>query len=221
MSWGAVIAAAGAVVGGAMNNRAAKKGASSQQSAEMAAIEEQRRQYDQTREDMQPWMQSGRQALDMQGRVLAGDYSGFNDSPDYLYARDSSLQALDRSAAARGGYMGGGADADRIELANGLATQNLNNYWNKLAGMSGAGQQTAANLGTFGQNSANSIGNSYGNIGAARASSYAAQANNWGNVMGQLGNIWGQYQGQQPATGSNGTTQWGAFGPGGTGWRGV
>lgn len=197
MTWGAVAGAAIAVVGGAINNRAANKGRNSQVDANMASIEEQRRQFDITRGDLMPWLNAGTQALGQQQAVLAGDYSGFMNSPDYLYARDSSLQALERGAAARGGYMGGGADADRIELASGLATQNLGNYWGKLAGMSGAGQQTATNLGQFGANMAGNIGNAYGNIGAARASSYAAQANNWNNVLNQGANLFGQYMGSR------------------------
>lgn len=185
MSWAAVAGAAVAVVGGAINNRNAKKAAAGQAGAADAATEEQRRQFDLARADMQPWLQSGAQALDMQGKVLAGDYSGFMDSPDYLYARDSSLQALERDAAARGGFMGGGADADRINLASGLATQNLGNYWNKLAGMSNTGQQTAANLGQLGANFARDAGSNMMNAANARASSYAAQGNNWNQALQQ------------------------------------
>lgn len=179
----AVAGAAVSVVGGAINNRAARRGAGAQEQAALAATEEQRRQFDTTREDLMPWMDAGRTALGRQEAVLSGDYSGFENSPDYLYARQQGLQSLDYGAAARGGFMGGGADADRMQFASGLATQNLGNYWNKLSGMSGTGQQTATNLGNFGANFANQVG---GNLMAganARASSYAAQANNWNQVL--------------------------------------
>lgn len=183
MSWGAVAGAAVGLVGSAISNRGARRGADAQQQAALAATEESRRQFDITRQDLMPWMDAGRGALDSQQSVLRGDYSGFMNSPDYLYARDASLQALDRGAAARGGFMGGGADADRIQLAGGLATQNLGNYWNKLAGMSGTGQQTATDLGQFGADFANQAGNNLFAGANARASSYAAQANNWNQAL--------------------------------------
>src|SRR5690606_8201840 len=103
MSWGAVAGAAVGLVGSAISNRGARRGADAQQQAALAATEEQRRQFDTTRQDLMPWMDAGRGALDQQQAVLRGDYSGFMNSPDYLYARDASLQALDRGAAARGG----------------------------------------------------------------------------------------------------------------------
>lgn len=87
---------------------------------------------------------------------------------------------------------GGGADADRISLGQGLATQYANNYWNKISGMAGNGQQSAANLGQLGSNSANQIAQGYGNIGQARASSYANTANAYGNLANQFGNFAGQ-----------------------------
>lgn len=185
MSWAAVAGAAVAVVGGAISSNAAKKGASGQSQAAMYATDEARRQFDTTRQDLMPWMDAGKGALGMQQSVLAGDYSGFMESPDYIYARDSSLDALDRGASARGGFTGGGADADRIKLASGLATQNLGNYWNKLAGMSGTGQQTATNLGQFGANFATQAGDNAMNAANARASSYAGQANAWGQALNQ------------------------------------
>lgn len=183
MSWAAVAGSAIGLVGGALSNRAAGRGADAQQQAALATTEEQQRQFDITRQDMMPWMDAGRVALERQQAVLSGDYSGFERSPDYLYARQQGLQSLDYGAAARGGFMGGGADADRMNFATGLATQNLGNYWNKLSGVSGTGQQTATNLGNFGANFANQVG---GNLMAganARASSYAAQANNWNQAL--------------------------------------
>lgn len=183
MSWMAVGGAVVGLVGAGMSNRSARRGADGQAQAAAGATEEQRRQFDITRQDMMPWLDAGRGALGQQQQVLRGDYSGFESSPDYLYARDSSLQALERGAAARGGFMGGGADADRINLAGGLATQNLGNYWNKLAGMSGTGQQTAANLGQFGANMAQQVGGNMMDAANARASSYAAQANNWNQAL--------------------------------------
>jgi hypothetical protein len=51
------------VVGAVASNQAAGKAARAQTHAADAATEEQRRQYDQTREDMLPWQQTGQQSL--------------------------------------------------------------------------------------------------------------------------------------------------------------
>lgn len=195
MSWGMVAVAGASLVGGALASRSADKGADAQQRAADAATAEERRQYDQTREDQMPFLQAGYGALNRQEAVLGGDYSGFQNSPDYLFSRDQALQTQERGAAARGGFMGGGADADRMALASGLANQNLNSYWNKLAGQAGQGQVTAGNLGQLGANMAGNIGQNMIGAGQARASSYASQANAWNNALQQGAGAFAQYYG--------------------------
>lgn len=187
MSWGAVAGAAIGVIGGALSNKGAKQGARAQQDAQMASIEEQRRQYDQSRADMMPWLQAGQGGLRQLNRLAAGDFSGFHESPEYAFTRDQGLQSLERGAAARGGMYSGGADADRMRFASGLASQEYGNHWNRLAGLAGVGQATAGNLGALGANMATNIGNAYGNIGNARASAYQQQANTNAQMVGAVG----------------------------------
>jgi hypothetical protein len=162
-----------------------------------ASLAEQARQFDLTRKDQQPFLDAGYDALRLQNEALKGDFSGFENSPDYLYARDQGIRALDRSAAARGGFMGGGADADRMTFASGLATQNFGNYWDRLAQRAGQGQGSAQNLGALGSQYATNVGNTHQDIANTRASSYMAQANAWGNTAGQLGNLAGMYYGRR------------------------
>lgn len=192
----AVVAGAATIGGAAMQSRAAGRAASAQASANNAAIGEQRRQFDLTRQDMAPWLQAGTDALGRQQAFLNGDWSGFQNSPDYQWAVQEGTKALDRGAAAAGGLWSGGADADRIALGQGLATQYAGNYWNRLAGLSNTGQATAGQLGQFGQNSANAIGGLMQNTGAARASAYQQQGNAWSGALNGLSGIvgWGLSQ---------------------------
>lgn len=190
MPWG-VAAAAVAAYG---TYAAGKKGANAQKSSNQAAIAEQQREYDQSRADQLPFLQAGQNALNLQQKFLAGDTSGFQNAADYKFAVDQGFKGLDRGAAARGNLWGGGADADRIALGQGLATQYANNYWNKLAGMAGQGQTSAGNLGSLGANAAGNIGGYLQNQGAATASSYANAANSFGNFANQAANMYGQYQ---------------------------
>lgn len=182
---------AAAVATVAVGVYSADKAGDAAASAAGSAANETRRQYDLARKDQQPFLQAGYEALNRQNDILNGNYTGFMQAPDYTYARDAALQAQERGAAARGGYMGGGADADRIRLAEGLATQNLNNYWAKLAGQTGQGYSAANNLGALGANAASNIGNAYMNAGNARASSYENMGNAVGNFATQAAGWYG------------------------------
>lgn len=188
-------AIAGAVIGAGATIYAANKAAGAQEKGANASIAEQQREYDQTRQDQMPWLQAGQNALGLENNYLNGDTSGFENSPDYKFAVQQGTAQLDAGAAAHGNLFGGGTDADRISLGQGLATQYANNYWNKLAGMAGQGQTSAQSLGNLGQQTANNIGNAYTQAGQARASSYVAQGNAFSNLMNQGANIYGQYQG--------------------------
>ena len=200
-------AAGAALVVGAMQYKASKDASKAQQKSANSATAEQARQYDQTRQDQQPWLQAGQDALAQMQQLNAGNFSSFTQSPDYQFALDQSLKAQERGAAARGGFMGGGADADRIALASGLASQNYGNYYNRLAGLAGQGQQQATNLGNLGMNYASNVGNIGMNAANQRASSYQNQAGTLGNIAtGVIGGV-GDWYSQQRANN-----------PGGTGW---
>jgi hypothetical protein len=183
---GAVIAAGTAAYSANQQKKAAKRGANAIQAGADAATEEQRRQYNQSRTDMMPWLDFGRENLGRMNQLLSGDYSGFMTSPDYLAARDMGLQGLDRGAASRGALFSGGADADRIKFAGDLASQNLSNWWNRLAGGAGAGQTAASNLGSMGANAANQIGNNNMLAAGGRASSYQKQADANSQMAGAI-----------------------------------
>jgi hypothetical protein len=202
-----VIAGVATVAGSALSNRGADKAADASRDANLAAIDEQRRQYDTTRDDYMPFLEAGYGALDRQNAFLSGDWSGFESSPDYKFAVDQGFKGLERGLSAGGAMGSGGADADRIALGQGLATQYAGNYWNKLAGQAGQGQAAVGTLGSLGANAANQIGGAYQNIGNARASSFQQKGQNYSDLAYGLGgglNNW--YQGNK------------ANNPGGTGW---
>lgn len=198
MPWGAVIGAVATYVGGRQANKGQEKAADAQAESNRLAIEEQKRQFDLTRGDMKPWMDAGAGALGQQQAFLAGDWSGFKDSPDYAWAVDQGFRGLNRDAASRGALFSGGTDLDRMAFGQGLALQNSNSYFGKLAGLSGTGNQTAGQLGQLGANSASNIGNLLQNSGAARASSYQNIGNNQAQMWGNIGagiNQFGQGRG--------------------------
>lgn len=207
MSWAAVAGAAVGVVGGVIQNNKSKSAANAQQAGYDAAARESGRQYDQTRQDMQPWLGAGTNALAQMQQLNSGDFRSFKQSPDYEFAFSQGLQGLDRSAAARGSLYSGGADADRMAFGQGLASQQYGNYYNRLASLAGVGQQTAGQIGQFGQQNALNQGGAAIGVGNARASAYQQQGHNTAQMVGAVGggfNNW--YQNNL------------ANNPGGTGW---
>lgn len=190
--------------------KSAQGAANAQQAAADAATAEQRRQFDLTRGDQAPWLQAGQGALAQMQALNSGDFGSFTQSPDYQFAFDQGLQGLDRSASARGGMFSGGADADRMKFASGLASQNYNQFYNRLQSMAGQGQTTASGLGSLGMGMANNIGNIGINMGDARASSYGQRADTNSQLAGLLGGAFNNYmQGRsQPVSTGASNYQW-------------
>lgn len=203
MPWGAAIAAVAAVGGAAMQSDAASDAANAQVSAADRATAESRRQFDIGQANIQPWLQAGRGALNLQDRFLMGDSTAYTESPDYQFRLQQGQRGLENSAAARGNLFGGGAAADLIGYNQGMATQGINEWWNRLAGVSQTGQVTGNQMAQFGAAFANQAGQNAMNAANARASSYAANSNAWGNALGQLGNLGGQYWQSQQGNNTN------------------
>ena len=235
MSWAIVAVTGASVAGGAYGAKQAKKAAKTQaasadaagkvqaESAE-AAITEQSRQFDDTQESMQPWMQAGGAALDKQ-RVLMGlgssqqndqsnaeqqqsAFDQFNLSPGQQFLRDRAQKNLLRNESAIGGISGGNIRNALVQQGVGFAQQDFDNQFNRLGQMAGQGRAATTNTGQFGVNAAGNIGkfraNAAGNIsqglmaaGNARASGLANQSNAWQNAIGGVANLAGQYFGGQ------------------------
>ena len=210
MTWVAVAVGGASLVAGVYSankqSGANKNAANAQLQANQQSIAEQQREYDQTRADQMPFLQAGYGALDKENALLNGDFSGFQNSPDYKFSLNQGIGALDKSAAARGALYSGGHSQDLTSFAEGNANQFLNSYWNKLAGQAGQGQVTAGNLGSLGANMANNISSLMTDSGNARASSYLRQGDIQSQTAGALGNAFNQFMGyyqNRPQTGTS------------------
>jgi hypothetical protein len=156
----------GSGVNALLGYNAAGNAADAEAEAYQQAIAEQRRQYDTTRADLQPWMQAGQGALNN----LQNPSTAFQASPGYEWARNEGQRDIGNSFAARGGAASGNALKALSEFQTGLAQQDYGNWWNQQAGLAGVGQTATTNVGAFGQNSAGNVGNYLANQGASRAS---------------------------------------------------
>lgn len=198
MPWGI---AAAAVIGGVAQHQAAGKAADASQAGTNASIAEQRAARDQYQNNIQPYIGQGANSLTTLAALNNGDYSKFQESPDYQFTLSQGLAGLDRSMAARGALNSGGADADRIAYSQGLASQHYNDFYNKQYNLAAMGQNAIAGQGSMAQNSANSVSNLL--MGNAQAQGNAAiqNGNNYANLANQLGGAYQQYQGRQSGYG--------------------
>lgn len=181
MAW----VSAGVAIGSALLGAHASKKASQQQatSADQAAAES-ARQYNQTRTDLQPWMQAGQNAL---GK-LQDPNANFMASPNYAFTKQQGMQGIQNQFAARGGAQSGNALKALADFNSNLASGQFNNWFGQQAQIAGLGQQATNTSGALGANAANFQGNALQNAGDARASgilgstaSLLGGANNFAN----------------------------------------
>lgn len=142
--------------------------------------------------------------------------SDFTADPGYQFRLDQGQQALDRSAAARGGLLSGAAVKDANNYAQGQAS----NEWqaaydrfntnraakmNPLLSLAGSAQTASGALGSAATGAANSgtaalgeygatVGNNLTSAGNARASGYVGTANAINNGLSQGYNMYQQNQ---------------------------
>lgn len=208
---GAIAMGAGSVagLGGALIQAgAARDAAQTQADAARYAADVQYNIYNQQRQDNEPWRQAGMQALgQMQDPYFQRTFGAadFQQDPGYNFRLQQGQKALEASAAARGGLMGGnfatalakyGQDYASNEYQNAYNrfTNDQTNRFNRLASLAGLGQNANSQLGQAGMNYAN--GASEAVMGGANGAAAAriAQGNAWSGGLNGMNNNWMQYQ---------------------------
>jgi len=191
----AVVGAGASIIGG-------NKAANAQKYAADQSAAVQQRIFDQTREDNAPWRNVGQSALyrlaglsglskDGKGNAGRPNYSAFTSSPGYQFRLDEGMKAIERSAAARGGLRSGATMKSLNNYAQGEASQEYGNEWNRMAGLAGVGQTANSQNQQAGQNYANNLQNAYTNAGNARASAYQNTASAISSSVNGLASIYG------------------------------
>lgn len=158
--------------------KAAKSAAGAQVDASQAAIDEQRRQFDITQANYQPYQAAGSAALTQQQALLglSGQdaqqqaYNQFTTSPGQQFLQERAQKNLLRNAAAIGGLGGGNVRNALVEQGVGFAQQDFQNQFGRLGQLAGQGQAAVSSLGGIGANTAGNIGNLQQASGQARAS---------------------------------------------------
>jgi hypothetical protein len=171
----------GALAGAGASIWGANKAAQVQSDAANQAAALQRQQMAQNQSNMQPFISGGQGASNLLQSFYGmgtdpalgqGALARFQQSPDYQFALKGGSDALDNSAASRGGLLGGNQIRAQTEYGQGLASQNLQGYLSRLSGMSGQGIQAAGGIANSNAYGANAAGNSLMAGGTAQASGY-------------------------------------------------
>lgn len=208
MSGIATAVVASAVIGGVVASNSASKAAKAQENAANRASQTELEQYYQNREDMQPWREAGAGALGQltAGTQPGGDYmrdftlADFTRDPGYDFRMQQGQQALDRSAAARGGALGGAAIKGSLRYGQDYASNEFQNAYNRfnndrtqrfnrLASIAGIGQTATRDVAQMGSQTASNVANNIIGAGNAQASSYVGQGNAISGVANTLGNF--------------------------------
>lgn len=210
---GPAISGIGSIIGGISQGNAAESAAQRMAEANNAATGLQSQIYQDQKAAYEPWRQAGVGALNQltQGTRPGGDLmrsfgmSDYQADPGYGFRLSEGMKALERSAAARGNLLSGGAlkgitrygqDMASNEYQNAYNRYNTNqsNQFNRLSSMAGLGQTANTALGNAGSSYANNVGQMGINSasaqanadlagGASRMSGYLGAANAIGNAL--------------------------------------
>jgi hypothetical protein len=172
MGWGDWVNLAGQLYGAYAQGQGAKNASNAEQRGLQAGIDEQRREFDLSRADQMPWLQTGVAAL---GRL--NDPNAFTASPSYGFVKNEALNGVQNSAAAHGGLYSGNTYRALQDRAANVASQEYGNWFNQQSNLAGLGQTSAQSLGVLGQNNANNVSNLLNQQGNARASGVEGRTN--------------------------------------------
>jgi hypothetical protein len=161
------------------------------------ALALQQRMYDEGVARQQPWLQAGTGAINELAAGLApgGKYStpfsqtNWQQDPGYAFRLSEGQKALDRSAAARGGLISGGALKAAARYGQDMGSQEYQNAFNRYYGERNQMLNPLQSLAGVGQTSANTIGASGANYAGAANQLAMTNAANQGNLALQRGNI--------------------------------
>lgn len=208
----AAIGAAGAVAGGAMAARGAKKAAQTQAASADRASAIQQANFEQTRKDLMPYKQAGDTSLNqLMGQMTPDGY--FNQTytgqdiysdPSYQFRLQQGQDAIQSSAAAKGGLLTGatlktlqgyGQDMASQEYSNAYNRFNADqtNRYNRLSNLVGIGQNAAAQVGNAGAQTAQAVANNTMAGANSIAAGQVGSANAWSGAANNLGSMAAAY----------------------------
>jgi hypothetical protein len=181
----------GGFVGDPLGHGAIESGMGYQRDAGSNANAFLAQQYAQQRKDFEPWQQAGVRALtglesaDFQRDFTAND---FEQDPGYAFRMAEGQKALERSAAARGGLLGGGFGKALTKYGQDFASNEFKSAYDRfnadrdrrfgrLSSIAGMGQNAVSGLVNASGNYGNQVAGNITGVGNALAAGNIAKAN--------------------------------------------
>ena len=204
----AAVVGAATVAGSMYSSKQASKAAKTQAASADRASQIQQENFEQTREDLMPYKQAGDTALgQLMGQMTPDGY--FNQTytgqdiysdPSYQFRLQQGQDAIQSSAAARGGLLSGatlkalqnyGQESASQEYSNAYNRFNADqtNRYNRLSNLVGIGQNAAAQVGNAGAQTSQAIANNTMAGANALAAGQIGSANAWTDGAQQLGSL--------------------------------
>ena len=191
----AVIGAGSTALASSAASRASSRATAAQTASQEQAIAEQRRQFDETRALLQPYVEAGTPALAQQMAALG--LSGPEAQQAYVAQQEQSpfFQALARQgeeailqrASATGGLRGGNVQGALAQFRPSLLNQFLDQQYGRLGGMTTLGQRSAAGVGSAGMETGREISGLLQGQGQIAAGNALAQGQAQANLFGGIG----------------------------------
>lgn len=223
---GSIVSGIGSLFGGLFGGNAASKASEQYIKALQQAQQSLQGSEDKGLANYQPYLQGGAQAEGTLSQMLATPGQGLltpwtqqftaptaqqaEQTPGYQFQLQQGENALQNSAAARGGLLSGRTLGDMNNYAQGVASTNYQNVFNnaltqyqsahntfqnnqnntyqRLMGMSGQGLNAAGGAGQLISGIGGDIASLYGQQGAARAAGTMGAANAYGSIIPGIGN---------------------------------
>lgn len=194
---------AGTVAAGAYaankSAKAAKSAAKTQAESADAGIAEQRRQYDELVKLLSPYAKAGEGSLAAQQNILGlngpkeqkAAVTAIEQSPYFQATAKQGENAILQNASATGGLRSGNTQGALAQFRPGLLNQLVQQQYQNLGGITSLGQNSAAQTGNAGMQSANSIGNLLAQQGQAQAGGIIGAQNAQNQFIGQLSQLGG------------------------------
>ncbi len=206
------ITAGASIIGGVMQSRAAKKAADAQRDAANQATDIEYKMFLENQKLQQPLIDARDKALNQlttglaPGGQFATPFSHTNwmQDPGYSFRLDQGIKALDRSAASRGGLLSGNQLKSVNDYAQGAASQEYQNAFNRyyterqnqlapIQSLAGLGQSAAQQVGQAGMAFGAQAGANYIGAGDARAAGIVGSTNALVNGLGGAFNNYADY----------------------------
>lgn len=196
----AVVGAVGSSMASDSASEASEQAAGAQSQAAANQVAESRRQFDEIRQLLNPYVQAGAGALTQQQNLLGlggaeaqkNAIASISNSPQMMAMQQQGENAILQNASATGGLRGGNTQGALAQFRPQLLNQLISQQYDRLGGLVNVGQSSAAGVGAAGQFATGQINNAFQQQGAAAAGNALAQGRADASMYSGMANAAGQ-----------------------------